>query len=142
MSEDNNTSRINVSGSIYGAVNTGNIAQNSINVGGSFQGVANSGDNSIIYNNSEHSTDNDVSKILADILGQLAKRYPNASEVHKQTVFQMELQQKMQENPTLKQRFLSAVKTGGVELAKVLTNNPFVSVPIEIVKGWLEAEPR
>jgi hypothetical protein len=35
----------------------------------------------------------------------------------------------------------NAAKSGGVELIKVLTNNPFVSVPLETVKGWIEAEP-
>ena len=113
----------------------------SINVGGSFQGVANSGDNSVIHNNSDPLKDQDVTEILVDMLTQLAQRYPNASEMHKQTVFQMELQQKVRENPTLKQRFLSAIKAGGFELTKVLTNNPFVSVPMETAKGWLEAEP-
>ncbi|MBD2610180.1 hypothetical protein H6G94_02630 [Nostoc punctiforme FACHB-252] len=110
----------------------------SINVGGSFQGVANTGDNSLIQNSSNRITDRDVAEILADMLKQLAQRYPNISEVQKQTVFKMELQQKLRESPTLKQRFLGAVKAGGFELAKVLTNNPFVSVPIETVKGWLE----
>jgi hypothetical protein len=59
----------------------------------------------------------------------------------KQIVFQMELQQKVKNNPSLKDRFVSATKAGSVELVKVLTNNPFVSVPLETVKGWLEAEP-
>ena len=29
-----------------------------------------------------------------------------------------------------------------IETVKVLTNNPFVSIPLETVKGWLEAEPQ
>jgi hypothetical protein len=112
-----------------------------INVGGSFQGVANTGDNSVIHNSSNRSLDQDIAEIFADMLKQLAKRYPNASEVQKQTVLQMELQEKVRENPNLKQRFLGAVKAGGFELTKVLTNSPFVSVPMETVKGWLEANP-
>jgi hypothetical protein len=113
----------------------------SINIGGSFQGVANSGDNSVIYNDSNSLADKDVSEFIVDMLTDLAQRYPNASEVHKRTVFQMELEQKMVEDPTLKQRFLNAAKAGGFELVKVLTNNPFVSVPMETAKGWLEAKP-
>jgi hypothetical protein len=113
----------------------------SINVGGSFQGIANSGDNSFIHNDSSTSADQDVGKFLIDMLTELAQRYPNASEAHRRTVFQMELEQKMVEDPTLKQRFLSAAKAGGFELVKVLTNNPFVSVPMETAKGWLEAKP-
>lgn len=113
----------------------------SINVGGSFQGVANTGDNSVNQNSWDNSENEDISGIVTEMLRQLARRYPKASEIEKQTVFQMELQQKMRENPTLKARFLSSVKAGGYEVAKVLTNNPFVSVPIEMVRAWLEAEP-
>jgi hypothetical protein len=43
---------------------------------------------------------------------------------------------------SLKDRLLSAIKSGGIETVKVLTNNPFVSIPLETVKGWLEAEPQ
>jgi hypothetical protein len=113
----------------------------SINIGGSLQGVANTGDNSVIYNDSNTSADQDVGEFLIDMFTELAQRYPNASEAHKRTVFQMELEQKMVEYPNLKQRFLSAARAGGFELVKVLTNNPFVSVPMETVKGWLEAKP-
>lgn len=112
----------------------------SINVGGSFKGTANTGDNSVIHNYID-SADQNVAEIVAEILDQLQQKYPKASEIQKQTVFQMELQQKMRENPTLKARFLSSVKAGGYELAKVLTNNPFVSVPIEMVRAWIETEP-
>jgi hypothetical protein len=113
----------------------------SINVGGSFQGVASTGDNSVIQNNWNYSEDEDVAEIMIEMLRQLAQRYPKASATQKQTVFQMELQQKIRENPTLKARFLNSAKAGGYELVKVLTNNPFVSVPIEMVRGWIEAEP-
>jgi hypothetical protein len=113
----------------------------SINVGGSFQGVANSGDNSVIYSGSNSSANRDVCEFLVDMLTELAQRYPNASEAHRRTVLQMELEQKMVEDPTLKQRFLSAAKAGGFELVKILTNNPFVSVPMETAKGWFEVKP-
>jgi hypothetical protein len=118
-----------------------NRSNRSINVSGSFQGIASTGDNSVIQNNWNHSKDKDVAEIMVEILGQLAQRYPKASKIQKQTVFQMEFQQRMRENPTLKARFLSSVKAGGYELVKVLTNNPFVSVPIEMVRAWIESEP-
>jgi hypothetical protein len=112
----------------------------SIHVGGSFKGTANTGDNSVIETHID-SADQDIAEIVAEILDQLQQKYPKASEIQKQTVFQMELQQKMREIPTLKARFLSSVKAGGYELAKVLTNNTFISVPIEMVRAWIEAEP-
>ena len=52
----------------------------------------------------------------------------------------MELQQKLKENPTLRDRILSSAKAGGFELVKVLTDNPFITVPLETFKGWIEAE--
>ena len=114
------------------------MRDSSVKVGGSVKGVINTGDNSFI--NNSQLKDEDLTDILADILSQLAQRYPNASEIEKQTVFQMEFRQKIQGNPTLKQRFLTAIKAGGFELTKVITNNPFVSVPLETVKGWIEAK--
>ena len=73
------------------------------------------------------------------MLNQLAQKYPSASEADKQIAFKLELQRKLQEIPTLKQRLLGAVKGGGFELVKVVTDNPFIGVTIEIFRGWLEA---
>lgn len=112
----------------------------SVNVFGKVQGVVNTGDRAnIIHNSLENSQD--VSDEFKEILELLATRYTNASESQKQIVLQMELQQKLKNDPTFKQRFISAAKSGGLELVKVITNNPFVSVPLETVKGWIEAEP-
>lgn len=99
------------------------------------------GENNNIVNSDTRNNLVDVTSEIEGILNSLAERYPNASEPQKQIVFQMELQQKIKNNPSLRDRFVSAAKAGSVELVKVLTNNPFVSVPLETVKGWLEAEP-
>jgi hypothetical protein len=77
---------------------------------------------------------------LQGLLTELSQRYPAASEVQKQTVLEMELQEKLRSDPTLRARFLSAVKAGSLELVKTLMNNPFVHVPLETVRGWIEAE--
>jgi hypothetical protein len=76
------------------------------------------------------------------LLTQLAQDYPEGTLEEKQTVAKMELRRKVKEDPTLKDRLLNAIKSGGIEIVKVLTNNPFVSIPLETVKGWLEAEPQ
>ena len=76
------------------------------------------------------------------LLTQLAQDYPEGSLEEKQTLAKMELKRKVKEDPTLKDRLLNAIKSGGIETVKVLTNNPFVSIPLETVKGWLEAEPQ
>jgi len=79
---------------------------------------------------------------IQSLLIQLAQDYPDGSLEEKQTVAKMELKRKVKEDPTFKDRLLNAIKSGGIETVKVLTNNPFVSIPLETVKGWLEAEPQ
>ena len=110
----------------------------SVSVGSSVHGGIITGDNNI----QNSSTDQiiGVEKVVEEILSQLSQRYPEAPEYQKQVVFQMELQQKLKENPTLRDRILSSAKAGGFELVKVLTDNPFITVPLETFKGWIEAE--
>ena len=79
---------------------------------------------------------------IQSLLTQLAQNYPDGSVEEKQTVAKMELKRKVKEDSTFKDRLLSAIKSGGIETVKVLTNNPFVSIPLETFKGWLEAEPQ
>jgi hypothetical protein len=112
----------------------------SVNVFGKVQGVISTGDGASIIQSSSENTQ-DVSDEIREILEHLAARYTNAPDNQKQIVLQMELQQKLKNDPTFKQRFISAAKSGGLELVKVVTNNPFVSVPLETVKGWIKAEP-
>jgi acyl-CoA synthetase (NDP forming) len=110
-----------------------------INIGGNVnRSVFNSGDGNIISQINSDSSDEVVEEIR-DIFERLYKSYSHANEMQKLTVLEMELQQKVKEDPTFKQRFISAAKSGGLELVKVVTDNPFISVPLETVKGWIEA---
>lgn len=110
-----------------------------VSVGGSVHGSIITDRYNIIQNISTDQTIA-VEKVVEEILNQLSKEYPKAPDYEKQIAFKIELQRKLKENPTLRDRFLSAAKAGGFELAKVLTDNPFITVPLETVKGWLEAE--
>jgi hypothetical protein len=113
----------------------------SVNVGGNNSAPINLGDNSVIQQNTRASIEENIADIVMEVLQNLSQRYPDVSNVsQKKTVFQMELQQRLDLDPSLKQRFISSAKAGGLELVKVLTNNPFVSVPLETAKGWFEAE--
>lgn len=112
----------------------------SINIGGSLHGVASTGDHAVVHANTNSFSQISIVKEVSDILEDLAIRYPNIVEDNRLVLFQVELQKKADQDPTLKQRFLSIVKSGGFELAKVLTNNPFVSVTIEMLKSWLDAQ--
>jgi uncharacterized protein YjbI with pentapeptide repeats len=80
-----------------------------------------------------------TTKEIQEIFENLSQRYPNASDQKKQTVAELEFTQKAEIDPTFKDRILSAAKSGSLELVKVITNNPFVSVPMETVKGWFDA---
>ncbi len=117
------------------------IQNRSVNVsqGGKVE-VISTGDNAKIIHNKSANEEADLSKEIMGLLKELEQRYSAAAEFQKQTVLQMELQQKLKNDPTFRDRFINAAKSGGVELIKVLTKNPFVSVPLETVKGWIEAE--
>lgn len=111
------------------------------NFHGNVYGVAGNVAGNQIINAQQQSLTSAVMEIQA-LLAQLAQDYPEGSLEEKQTLAKMELKRKVKEDPTLKDRLLNAVKSGGIETVKVLTNNPFVSIPLETVKGWLEAEPQ
>jgi hypothetical protein len=112
----------------------------SVNVFGKVHGVISTGDGARIMQSYLENA-GDVAEEIEEILEQLAVRYDHTSEFQKKFVLQMEIQQKLKTDPTFRQRFINATKSGGLELIKVVTNNPFVSVPLETVKGWIEAEP-
>ena len=114
----------------------------SINISGSgkLEGIASAGDNAKNVYTKEVDKSEDYLDDLQGIIEELVQDFPTANDTQKQIVLQMKLQQKMQTDPTFRDRFVNAVKAGGTELIKVLTNNPFVSVPLETIKGWLEAE--
>lgn len=110
----------------------------SVSFGGSAYAPITTGDQNIIQNiSADHNIG--VEKVVEEILNQLSKEYPKVPDYEKQIAFKIELQRKLKENPNLRDRILSASKAGGFELVKVLTDNPFISVPLETVKGWIEA---
>jgi hypothetical protein len=76
----------------------------------------------------------EATKEIQDLLNQLAKTNPNEATIADT------IKQEIQRNPTLKTRLVNALKTGGIEALKVIFNNPFVSIPVETIKGFLEAE--
>ena len=109
------------------------------NFHGNVYGVAGNVAGNQIINAQQQSLTSAAMEIQA-LLTQLAQDYPEGSLEEKQTLAKMELKRKVKEDPTLKDRLLNAIKSGGIETVKVLTDNPFVSIPLETVKGWLEAE--
>jgi HEAT repeat protein len=76
----------------------------------------------------------EATKEVQDLLNQLAKTNPSEATIADT------IQQEINRNPTLKARLVNALKAGGIEALKTIFNNPFISIPVETVKGFLEAE--
>lgn len=81
---------------------------------------------------------------IQDLLVQLDRTYPNKTKEEKQTAIVETVQQYIKRNPTLKNRLWNAFKAGGVEALKqtldTIYKNPAVSISVETIKGFLEAE--
>jgi hypothetical protein len=106
--------------------------------GNANKSIFNSGDENIISQINSDDSEN-IMKEIKDIFERLSEKYSGANDNQKITVLEMEFQQRIDVDPTFKQRFISATKSGGLELVKVITDNPFISVPLETVRGWIEA---
>ncbi|EDX74568.1 PBS lyase HEAT-like repeat domain protein [Coleofasciculus chthonoplastes PCC 7420] len=75
---------------------------------------------------------------IQQLLAQLKNSNPTLTESERQSVVIEAINQEIKRNPTFKQRLQSALKAGGIEALKSLF--PAVNIPIETIKGWMEAE--
>ncbi|MEQ9353871.1 HEAT repeat domain-containing protein [Coleofasciculus chthonoplastes] len=75
---------------------------------------------------------------IQQLLAQLKNSNPTLTESERQSVVIEAINQEIKSNPTFKQRLQSALKAGGIEALKSLF--PAVNIPIETIKGWMEAE--
>lgn len=60
-----------------------------------------------------------------------------ANPYHSDAIDQI-IQDEIKQNPDLKTRLVSAFKAGGIEALKAIFNHPVVTVPIEMIMGFLE----
>ncbi len=67
-------------------------------------------------------------------------QFPTLTESNNPIVVAEAIQQEIKRNPTFKQRLRSALKAGGIEALKAIFNHPLINIPIETIKGWIEAE--
>jgi len=88
------------------------------------------------YNYPERLDIVEISGEVQNFIDQLVRTYPDNSEAIVIDAIQTEIKR----NPSLKNRLINALKTGGIESLKAIFNHPFVSIPIETIKGFLEAE--
>ncbi|MFN6515013.1 MAG: hypothetical protein RMY29_010985 [Nostoc sp. CreGUA01] len=87
-----------------------------------------------------------AAKEIQDLLVQLDRTYPTKTKEEKQTAIVQTVEQHIRRNPTLRNRLWNALKAGGVEALKQtldkIYENPVVSISVEAIKGFLEAEYR
>ncbi|BAY43469.1 hypothetical protein SAMD00079811_10490 [Scytonema sp. HK-05] len=83
-------------------------------------------------------------KEIQELCNQLNQNYPATTETQKQTAIIQTVQQQIKRNPTLRQRLWSAFTAGSTEALKqaldAIYKNPLVSISVETIKGFLEAE--
>jgi HEAT repeat protein len=81
---------------------------------------------------------------IQKLLEQLAQSNPAIIAEQDQTAALETLHQEIKRNPTLKSRLLNALRAGGTEALKLaleaVFKNPLVAIPVETIKGWIEAE--
>ena len=82
----------------------------------------------------------EAAKEIQQLLDQLAQTNPTLTESNNPIVVAEAIQQEINRNPTFKQRLRSALKAGGIEALKAIFNHPLINIPIETIKGWIEAE--
>ena len=82
----------------------------------------------------------EAAKEIQQLLDQLAQTNPTLTESNNPIVVAEAIQQEINRNPTFKQRLRSALKAGGIEALKAIFNHQLINIPIETIKGWIEAE--
>lgn len=80
--------------------------------------------------------------ISADLRAEILETLESVNRIpvtNKESIAIDAIKQKIKENPTLKQRLISASKAGGTEALKAIFDHPVISISIETIKGFLEA---
>ncbi|MGJ5632450.1 pentapeptide repeat-containing protein [Nostoc sp. CALU 1950] len=78
----------------------------------------------------------ELKNIVKEILDRVPQNTPNSELIPAEEIVSQELKG----NPTLTTRLQAALKGGGTEALKAIFNHPIYTIPIETIKGWLEAE--
>jgi internalin A len=92
------------------------------------------------YNEHNYAAPQDLAEAAQDIqrlLDQLAATYTGQPDP---AIVTRDVQAALDSNPTLKARLKGALKAGSIETVKAIFNHPAISIPIETIKGFLEAE--
>jgi len=85
-----------------------------------------------------YAAEQNLAEAAADIqqlLQQLEQTYPTNTQSEKMVVVAEAIKQ-IEGDPTLKERVLGAIKSGGVEAIKGLVNHPLINILLEALNGW------
>lgn len=77
----------------------------------------------------------DAAAEIQNLLEQLEKTYPTDTTVNKMKIATEAIGQ-IENNPTLMQRILSALKTGGTRAIKQFLNHPAASFVLAVLEDW------
>ena len=95
------------------------------------------GSGDIIINQHSNSSDiQDISEDIRLVLVNLANNHESYDENTKKELLRTELTAKLIDDSDFKDRFSRALKAGADSLVKVFENNPFIAIPLSVVKGW------
>lgn len=90
--------------------------------------------NQNIYQSQQNQNLDGTKEEIHQLLNELAQTNPTTDVVTEA------IHQKIKTDPTFKARLLAALKAGGLEALKAIFNHPAFSIPLETIKGYLEAE--
>jgi hypothetical protein len=76
---------------------------------------------------------------INELLEQLAQNELTIDEDNN-SVALAELFKKIKYNPALQDRLRSAFHAGGIEALKAIFNHPSITIPIDIIKNWIQVE--
>jgi hypothetical protein len=81
----------------------------------------------------------DAAREIQQLLEQLTQSYPTNTQAEKLVVVTKTVEQ-IENNPSLKERTVSALKGAGVEGFKELIDNPLVNILVAAIEGWKECK--
>ncbi len=92
------------------------------------------------YNNQPQSLA-DAAAEIQKLLKQLEQSYPTSTTTE-QMLLATKAIERIESDPTLKQRVISAAKEGGLAAFEKALDNPIGALITGAIKGWLEAEAK
>ncbi|MFB2974250.1 hypothetical protein ACE1CD_35250 [Aerosakkonema sp. BLCC-F183] len=77
----------------------------------------------------------EAAKDIQQLLQQLSESNPTNTPSEKMVVVEKTIKQ-IEADPTLRERVIGAIKSGGIEAFKELINHPLVNILVAVLEGW------